>query len=103
MNGRTLSGGLHRGRRFEIKLVERAYAEVGGKHQNDQQNCREIPPGELRRSGTCNPIIMDISTTLHLGNGGSFCGSGENYLGKRCASPFLRKDENPLTHCRSSK
>ena len=75
---------------------------MGEKHQHDQQSNREISPGGLRHSGTCNPIRVNISTTRHLGNGGCVCGSGENDSGNLFASSFPRKDENSLTHSRNS-
>ena len=46
---------------------------------------------------------MDISVTRHLGHEGCVLGSGEDNLGELFASPFLRKDKNPLAHIRSSK
>ena len=95
--------GLHRGQRVQTRLAERAYADMGEGHQHDQKTPGEISPGELRHSGMCNPIIMDISTTRHLGHGVSVRGSGENDSGNLFASYFLRKDENPLLHCRKSK
>ena len=51
MHKRTLSWGLHWGRQVQKRLAERAYADVGEKHRHDQQNCREVPPGELLNSG----------------------------------------------------
>ena len=39
-----------------------------------------MSPEELRRGGTCNPIKVDISTTLHLGHGRRVHGSGGNDL-----------------------
>ena len=58
-------------------MVEISYADVGEEYQHDQKNRREIPPVELRRSGTCNPIRMDISSTCHLGHRILVRGSGE--------------------------
>ena len=51
----------------------------------------------------CNPIIVDISTTRHLGHGGCVRGSVENDSGNLFASSFLRKDKNPLPHRRKSR
>ena len=76
---------------------------MGEKHQYYQQNRGEIFPGELGRSGTCNTIRVDISTTRHLGHMGRVRRSGENNSVNHFASSFLRKDENPLTHSRISK
>ena len=59
----------------------------------------EISPGELRRSGTYDPIRMDISSTRHPGHRRLVCRSGEDDLRKRFASPFLWKEENPLPRC----
>ena len=79
------------------------YADVGEISLYYQKNCVEIYPGDLRRSGTFNPIIVDISTTRHLIHRGCVCGSGENDLGILFSLSFLQKDENPFTHCRNSK
>ena len=84
-------------------MVERAYADVGEERQHDQQNLREIYPGELLRSGTRNPIRMDISSTRHQGHRKLVRGSVEDALQNLFASSFLRKDENPLPRRRSSK
>ena len=74
-------------------MVERSYADVGEEYQHDQRNGGETSPGELRRSGTCNPIRMDISSTRHLVHGRRVRGSGEDYSRNLFASSFLRKDE----------
>ena len=100
---RMLSGELHWGKRFQTRLVERVYADVGEEYQHDQKNHGEISPGELRRSGTYYPIRMDISSTRHPGHRRLVCRSGEDDLRKLFASYFLRRDENPLPHRRSSK
>ena len=92
----TLSGGLHRGRKVQTRLFEIAYAGVREECKQNQQNRGDIFQGELLRSGTCNPISMDISATNHLGHRRRVCGSGEDDLGKRFALPFLQKDENSL-------
>ena len=76
---------------------------MGEEHQNDQKNCGYISPEELRRSGMCNPIRMDISSTCRLGNRRLVCRSAEDDLRKLFASSFLQKDKNPLTHSRSYK
>ena len=39
----------------------------------------------------------------HLGHGGRVCRIGENDSGNLFALYFIRKDKNPLTHCRRSK
>ena len=59
--------------------------------------------GELRRSGTYNPIRMDISSTHHLGHRRRVCGSEEYDSRNLFASYFLQKDENPISCRRSSK
>ena len=97
---RTLSWGLHWGRRVQTWLAERVYADVGEEYQHGQQNCGEISPWELRHSGTCNPTIMDISSTRHLGHRRRVSRSGENDSGNLFAWYFLQKDENPLPHRR---
>ena len=51
----------------------------------------------------CDPIIVDIYTTCHLGHRGRVRGSRENDPGNLFASSFLRKYKNPLTHSRSYK
>ena len=84
-------------------MAERAYAGVGEEHQHDKRNRGEISSGELRRSGTCNPTRVDISTSRHLGHERRVHWSGENDLGNLFLSSFLRKDENPLTHRRIYK
>ena len=94
MNERTLAWVLHWGRRFQTRLVERAYNNVGKEYQNDQQKRREISPGELRRSGTCNPIKMDILSTRHLEHRRIVRGSIEDDSRKCFALSFLLKDEN---------
>ena len=76
---------------------------MGEEHWNGQKNHREIPPGELCHGGMRDPIIVDISATRNLGQGGYINGSGEYSLGKKIALYFLRKDKNPLTHSRSSR
>ena len=91
MHGRTLSWGLHWGQRVQTLLVERAYADVGEEYQDDQQNCGKISPGELRRSGTWNPIIMNISSTRHLGHRILVHGSGEDDLRKKLPLLLLGK------------
>ena len=103
MHGRAFSRGIHQGRRVQTRLDERPCADLGEKHQNDQLNRGEISTGELRHSGMCNPIRVDISRTHHLVHGRRVRGSGENDLGNLFTSSFLQKDENPLTHRRSSK
>ena len=103
MRGLTLSRGLHWGRQVQTRLIERAYAEMGEEYQHNQQNCREIYPGELRRSGMFNPIIMDNSSRCHLGHRRLVRGSGEDDPQNLFALSFLRKYENPLPCCRSSK
>ena len=85
-----------------MRLVERAYADVEEEYQHDQQNRREVSPGELRRSGTCDPTIMDISSKHHLGYRRLVRGSGEDDLGNLFSSSFIWKYENPLPRCRSS-
>ena len=52
---------------------------------------QEISPGKLRRSGTYNPIRVDIPTTRHLVHGGRVCGSRENDLGNLLPRIFFRK------------
>ena len=84
-------------------MAERVYIEVGEEHQYDQQKRGEISPGELRHSGMCNTIREDISTTRHLGHIRRVLGSGENDSGDLFASSYLLKDQNHLTHFRSSK
>ena len=103
MHRRTLSWGLYRGQHVQTRLAERVYADAREKNQHDQQNREEIPPGELLRSGTCNPIIVDISKKLHVGHGRRVHGSGENDSVNLFASSFLQKDKNPLTPRRISK
>ena len=76
---------------------------MGEKNQHGQQNSGEISPVELRRSGMCNPIRVDISTLRHLGHGRCIRGGGENDSGNLFSFSFLRKDKNPLTHLRNSK
>ena len=103
MHGSTLSWGLHWVRRVQTRLVERACADVGEEYQNDQKKRGEISPRELRHSGTCNPIIMDISSTRHLVHGRRVCRSGDDDLINLFASYFIQKDENPLPRHRISK
>ena len=91
MHGRAISGDLHRGQGVQELLDERVYSDVGAEHWNEQQNRGEIKPGELRRGGTRNPIRVDISTKLHLGQGDAFFGSGEADPGNLFDSYFLRK------------
>ena len=86
-----------------MRLVERAYADVGEEHHHNQQNRGEIPPGELRHIGAWNATRMDISSMRHLGHRRRVCGSGENDSGNLFASSFLWKYKNPLPCCRSSK
>ena len=74
MYGRTLSWGLHWGRRVQTQLVERACADVGEEYQHDQLKRGKISPGELRRSGTCNPIRMDFIQRVTWDTGDSFAG-----------------------------
>ena len=61
IHGRMLSLGLHWGLRVQTRLAEILYADVGEEHQQNKQNHREIYPGELRHSGMCNPIKINIS------------------------------------------
>ena len=61
VHGRMLSLGLHWGLRVQTQLAEILYADVGEEHQQNKQNRREIYPGELRHSGMCNPIKINIS------------------------------------------
>ena len=84
-------------------MVEIAYADVGEEYQHNEKNIKEIFPGELRRSGTCNQIRIDISSTRHLGHRILVRGSGEYYSQNLFASSFLRKDKNPLPRRRSFK
>ena len=100
---RTLSWGLHWGRRVQTQFAERTYADVGEEYQQDQLNCGEILPGELLCSGTCNPIRMYIYSTRHLGHRRRVRGSGEDYSRTIFASSFLHKYENPFLYCRRSK
>ena len=76
---------------------------MGDKHQHNTQNHGGIYPVELCRSGTCNPIRLDISSTCQLGHGRRIRGSGKNILRNFFASYFVQKDERPLPHFRISK
>ena len=84
-------------------MVERLYNDVGEEYQHYKKNRGEISPGELLRSGTYDPIRMDISSTRHPGHRRIVCRSGEDDLRKLFASSFLWKEENPLSRCGSSK
>ena len=90
MNERTLSWVLHWGRRVQTRLAEIEYSDVGEEHQHNQRKCGEKSPGELRCSGTCNPIRVDILSMHNLGHGRRVCGSGENYLGNLLPHLFFR-------------
>ena len=74
----------------------RERSDVGEEYQHDQRNRGEISPGELRLSGTCNPIRIDFFSTRHLGHRRLVRGSGEDDSINLFASSFLQKDENPL-------
>ena len=76
--GTCYLGGYIRGVESKTRLTYREYADVGEEYQHKQQNRGEIPPGELRRIGTCNPIRMGITSTGHLGQGKRVCRSGED-------------------------
>ena len=76
---------------------------MGEEHLNNEKNCGEISSGELRRGGTRDPIIVDISTTRHLGHGGCISGSGEDDPENFSPLYFLQKDKIHLTHHRRSK
>ena len=71
-------------------------------HQHDQRNCGKIFPGELCRSGMCNPTRVDISTTRHLGYGGAFAGA-EKMIWETFLPCLFFGDKKPLTHLRSYK
>ena len=49
----------------------------------------------LHCGGTGDPIIVDISTTRHLGHGERICVSGEDDQGNLFVSSFLWKDKSP--------
>ena len=103
MHGRTLSGGLHRGRQVQMRLVKRVYDDVGEEYQHNQQKRGEISPGELRHSGTCNLTRIYIFSTRHLGQRRRVRRSGEDDSGNLFSSSFLQKYENRLPCRRSSK
>ena len=90
MNGRALYWGLIEGQQIQDKLANRAYSDVGEEYWHDQRNRGEIPPIELHHGGTCDPIMVDIYTTRHLGHGGGgVCRSGEYDPGNIFSSSFL--------------
>ena len=74
---------------------------MGEEHQHDKQNSELISPGDLRKSGMFNPIIMDIYSRRHLGHMRRLRGSAENESEKRFALSFIRKNGNPILSCRS--
>ena len=93
-----------RGQQVQTWLDERAYADIGEKHQHDQKKCGGISPGELRRIGTYNPIRVDISTTRHLGHKGRVRGIRENDLGNLLPRLFFRKTKilSPIVGAQST-
>ena len=55
-------------------MVEIAYADVGEEYQHDQKKRGEISLGELRRSGTCDAIRIDIFQRVTWDTRDSFAG-----------------------------
>ena len=76
---------------------------MGAEYSHVQKNSGDIPPGKLRRGGTCDTIKMDISTTRHEEYGRRVHGSGEDAPGNCFASPFFWRVKISLTHRRNSK
>ena len=70
---------------------------------HNQQNCGEISPGKLRRSGMPNTIGVNISTMRHNKNGGHICVTGEDDLVNIFALSFIWKDKISLPHRRRYK
>ena len=64
---------------------------MGTEHSHDKQNSGELPPRKLRRSGTCNPIRVDIFTTHHKKYGMRIRRHREASSGNLFSVHFLQK------------